>query len=53
MEKYRPIKQLGEGTYGVVYKAVNEETQDIVAIKQMKQKISWDEATKLAEVKAL
>ena len=44
MEKYKLIKQLGEGTYGVVLKCLNTETQEVVAIKRMKQKMSWQEA---------
>jgi serine/threonine protein kinase len=36
MEKYRLLKQLGEGTYGVVLKCLNTETQEVVAIKRMK-----------------
>lgn len=36
MEKYKVIKQLGEGAYGVVVKCLNQETQEIVAIKRMK-----------------
>ena len=34
MDKYKPIKTLGQGAYGVVIKAVNEATQEVVAIKQ-------------------
>jgi protein kinase len=44
MEKYKVIKQLGEGAYGVVLKCLNTDTQEIVAIKRIKQKMSWADA---------
>ena len=34
-QKYKKIEKLGEGTYGVVFKAVNRETGEIVALKMM------------------
>ena len=38
------MKQLGDGTYGSVWKAVNRQTNEVVAIKKMKKKFySWDE----------
>ena len=36
MEKYEFGNVLGQGTYGIVYKAKHKETGDIVAIKQIK-----------------
>jgi len=33
MEKYSKILKLGEGTYGVVHRAINRETGEIVALK--------------------
>jgi len=36
MEKYQKIDKLGEGTYGVVYKAQNIETGQIVALKRIR-----------------
>ncbi|KAI8870121.1 protein serine/threonine kinase [Ramicandelaber brevisporus] len=36
MEKYQKIGKLGEGTYGVVYKAHNRDTGDIVALKRIR-----------------
>lgn len=44
MEKYKHISDLGVGTFGKVTKAVKKETDEIVAIKAMKQKFySWEE----------
>ncbi|KAL2912189.1 cyclin-dependent kinase 5 [Polyrhizophydium stewartii] len=34
MDKYQKIEKLGEGTYGIVYKAQNRETGDVVALKR-------------------
>ena len=53
MDKYQIVKQIGEGTFGVVLKAINKETNETVAIKRMKKKTSWDEVTKMNEVKVL
>ena len=50
MEKYKVIKTLGEGAYGIVLKALNTETQEVVAIKRMKQKMTWNEALALREI---
>lgn len=36
MEKYLKIDRIGEGTYGIVYKAKNRETGDIVALKRIR-----------------
>jgi len=36
MDKYKPLKTLGEGAYGAVTKAVNTETNEVVAIKRIK-----------------
>jgi len=36
MEKYTKIEKLGEGTYGIVYKAKNRESGDIVALKRIR-----------------
>lgn len=37
MNKYEIIDQIGEGEYGVVLKAKNKETGDLVAIKKFKE----------------
>lgn len=36
LEKYKKLEKLGEGTYGVVYKAINQETGETVAIKKIR-----------------
>jgi len=36
MDKYQKIEKLGEGTYGIVYKAQNKETASIVALKRIR-----------------
>lgn len=36
MEKYQFVKKLGEGSYGSVIKCVNNNNQELVAIKKMK-----------------
>jgi len=54
MNRYKVIKQLGDGTYGSVWKAQNRQTNETVAIKKMKRKFySWEECMALREVKSL
>eukprot|EP00042_Codosiga_hollandica_P056249 m.807657 g.807657 ORF g.807657 m.807657 type:complete len:355 (+) comp59305_c0_seq2:181-1245(+) len=36
MERYLKIDKLGEGTYGIVYKAQDKETGDVVALKRIR-----------------
>ncbi|GAB2298063.1 hypothetical protein Dimus_032138 [Dionaea muscipula] len=54
MNRYKIFKELGGGTCGSVYKAVNMETYEIVAVKKMKRKFYfWDECMNLRELKCL
>jgi male germ cell-associated kinase len=53
MDKYKVLKSLGEGTFGAVMKAVNNTTNEVVAIKKLKTTQSWEEATQQMEIKAL
>ncbi|XP_073004079.1 cyclin-dependent kinase F-3 isoform X2 [Typha latifolia] len=54
MERYAILKEIGDGTCGSVYKALNLETNEIVAIKKMKRKFYfWEECMNLREVKSL
>ena len=36
LDKYIKIEKVGEGTYGVVFKSRNKETQELVALKKIK-----------------
>ena len=54
MEKYQFVKKLGEGSYGSVIKCVNNNNQELVAIKKMKgQTTSWTECLNMPEVTSL
>lgn len=54
MNRYKIVKQLGDGTYGSVLKAVNRASGEVVAIKKMKKKFySWEECIQLREVRSL
>ncbi len=53
-ENYDIIGQIDEGAFGIVYKAKNKHTGEIVAIKKIKKKYtSWEECLKLREVYSL
>lgn len=54
MNRYKITKQLGDGTYGSVLKAVNRQTGEVTAIKKMKKKFySWEQCMQLREIKSL
>lgn len=54
MKKFKEIKKTGDGTFGVVVKAQDMQSYELVAIKKMKQKYhNFEECTNLREVKAL
>ncbi|XP_028793678.1 cyclin-dependent kinase F-4 [Neltuma alba] len=54
MERYKLIKEVGDGTFGSVWRALNKQTGEVVAIKKMKKKYySWEECVNLREVKSL
>lgn len=54
MERYKLIKEVGDGTFGCVWRAINKQSGEVVAIKKMKKKYySWDECINLREVKSL
>ncbi|XP_022738977.1 cyclin-dependent kinase F-4-like isoform X2 [Durio zibethinus] len=54
MERYKLIKEVGDGTFGSVWRAINKLSGEVVAIKKMKKKYySWEECVNLREVKSL
>lgn len=54
MEKYKVLDVVGKGSFGEVVKARNMESNEIVAIKKMKQKFAtWEECMNLRELKSL
>jgi len=54
MDRYKIHKTVGDGSYGIVYKAANIQSGEVVAIKKMKKKFySWDECMSLRELKSL
>jgi len=36
MEQFQKIEKIGEGTYGIVYKAHDKETGKLVALKKIR-----------------
>lgn len=54
MEKYRPIRVLGDGTFGCVTMASVRGSKEVVAIKKMKRTFgSWEECNELREISIL
>lgn len=54
MNRYKTIKQLGDGTYGTVSLAKDSKSGNLVALKMMKKEYStWQECVSLREVKSL
>ena len=54
MNKYQILKSIGDGTYGQVYEGINIETNEKVAIKKLKNKMSsWEECMLQNEVQTL
>ncbi|KAM7259956.1 hypothetical protein ACFE04_015697 [Oxalis oulophora] len=54
MDKYKCLGEIGSGSYGVVFKALNNDSGETVAIKKLKYKCgSWNECLNLREVKFL
>lgn len=54
MERYTIIKEVGNGAFGNVWRALSKESGVVVAIKKMKKKYySWQECMNLREVKSL
>ncbi|KAF5183095.1 Cyclin-dependent kinase f-4 [Thalictrum thalictroides] len=52
--RYTFVTKIGEGSFGCVWKAFDNRTGEIVAIKVLKDKVfSWEEAKNLQEVKLL
>lgn len=54
MENYKIVEKIGRGAFGVVSKAINKKTGEVVAIKKLMTKYdSWDKCMELREVRAL
>ncbi|KAG6484923.1 hypothetical protein ZIOFF_053448 [Zingiber officinale] len=54
MDRYKLIKEVGDGTFGTVWRAINKQSGEVVAIKKLKRKYySWEECLNLREVKSL
>ncbi|KAL0329871.1 UNVERIFIED_CONTAM: Cyclin-dependent kinase F-4 [Sesamum radiatum] len=52
--RYKVIKEVGNGTFGSVWRALSKQSGEVVAIKKMKKKYySWEECINLREVKSL
>jgi protein kinase len=54
MHRYNTLSQLGDGAFGVVTKAQQVNTNEIVAVKRMKQRFqTWEECLQLREITSL
>lgn len=54
MNRFKDLKVIGEGSFGIVYLAEEKNTQTLVAIKRMKRRYnSWEECMNLREVRSL
>ena len=54
IDRFRVLKTLGKGSFGVVYQVADEETKQVYALKTFKRKFtSWEAAMRNAEVKAM
>eukprot|EP00516_Mucochytrium_quahogii_P002129 CAMPEP_0203751488 /NCGR_PEP_ID=MMETSP0098-20131031/5550_1 /ASSEMBLY_ACC=CAM_ASM_000208 /TAXON_ID=96639 /ORGANISM=" , Strain NY0313808BC1" /LENGTH=161 /DNA_ID=CAMNT_0050641223 /DNA_START=56 /DNA_END=537 /DNA_ORIENTATION=+ len=54
MRRYKVLHKLGEGSFACVHKCVNHETNEVVAVKQLKERFQhWDECKRLREVRSL
>ena len=54
MNKYELLEKIGDGTFGVVFEGRNKETNEVVAIKRLKEKFkSLEECLAKTEVKIL
>lgn len=54
MDRFKLIKEVGDGTFGSVWRAINKQNGEVVAVKKMKKKYySFEECMSLREVKSL
>lgn len=54
MDRFKVLKTLGKGSFGVVYQVHDEQTKTVYALKAFKRKFtSWEQAMRNAEVKAM
>lgn len=54
MNRFEEIETLDDGAFGIVTKSRDKQTEELVAIKKIKQKFSsFEECLQLKEVKSL
>ncbi len=54
MERFKKMRQLGDGSFGQVFKALDTQSNEVVAVKKFKQKYkTWEKCMDDPEVKAL